>query len=250
MRAPFQIIAITATLIYGSVGSIANATPITWFAPTQQGNSNANFPTGTLYSNNFGVAFKTGPGSSYSLDWVKLGLSSSGVSGGPGATVKLALHNTTNAIAYSAVAGSSELAVDTLSFTLPTTTATSFDLNLDASQIPNVSNYVMSGNTAYSLSLYNPSVNLGMMRQTGYANGTTNAAYTVGDGFTALDTFRNNTANYSNSTTSFPTLDIYFGKTQSVPEPPSLALVASAIAAWWRGGAGGRNRPKLRSNRL
>ena len=235
MRAPFQIIAITATLIYGSVGSIANATPITWFAPTQQGNSNANFPAFTSFSNNFGVAFKTGPDSTYSLDWVKLGLNTSNVSGVPSATVKLALHNTNNAIAYSAVAGSIEYAVDTLSFTLPTTTSTSFDLNLDASQMPNVSNYVMSGNTAYSLILYNPSVNLGLMRQTGYANGTTNAAYTVGDGFTALDTFRNNTANYSNNATSFPTLTISFGKTQSVtvPDPSSLTLVASAIAAWW-----------------
>ncbi|MCX7110967.1 MAG: PEP-CTERM sorting domain-containing protein [Proteobacteria bacterium] len=233
MRASFQIIAITATLIYGSVGSIANATPITWFAPTQPGNSNVNFPAGTLYSNNMGVAFKTGPGSSYSLDWVKLGLNTSTVSGGPSATVKLALHNTTNDIAYSAVAGSTVYAVDTLSFTLPTTTATSFDLNLDASQMPNVSNYVMSGNTAYSLILYNPSVTLGLTRRTGYANGTTNAAYTVGDGFTALDTFRNNAANYTNTANSYPTLSISFGKTQSVPEPPSLALVASAIAAWW-----------------
>ena len=235
MRVPFQIMAITATLIYGSVGSSANADsiPWLWFGPTQQGNSNGNFPTFTNYTSNFGVAFKTGPGSSYSLDWVTLRLNSSVFSGGPSATVKLALHNTTNAIAYSAVAGSSELAVDTLSFTLPTTTATSFVLNLDASQIPNVSNYVMSGNTAYSLILYNPSVNLGVMRQTGYANGTTNAAYTVGDGFTALDTFRNNAANYTNTANSYPTLSISFGETQSVPEPPSLALVASAIAAWW-----------------
>ena len=238
MRAPFQIIAITATLIYGSVGSIANATPITWFAPTQPGNSNVNFPNfpaGTSYTSNVGVAFKTGPDSSYSLDWVKLGLNTSTVSGVPSATVKLALHNTTNAIAYSAVAGSTEYAVDTLSFTVPTTTSTNFVLNLDASQMPNVSNYVMSGNTAYSLILYNPSVNLGMTRETGYANGTTNAAYTVGDGFTALDTFRNNTANYSNNANSFPTLTISFGKTQSVtvPEPPSLTLAFSAIAAWW-----------------
>jgi hypothetical protein len=101
--------------------------------------------------------------------------------------------------------------------------------------MPNVSNYVMSGNTAYSLILYNPSVNLGLTRRTGYANGTTNDAYTVGDGFTALDTFRNNAANYTNTTNSYPTLSISFGKTQSVtvPEPPSLTLVASAIAAWW-----------------
>jgi hypothetical protein len=106
MRTPFQIITITATLIYGSVGSIANATPITWFAPTQPGNSNANFPAGTSYTSNFGVAFKTGPDSTYSLDWVKLGLNTSTVSGVPSATVKLALHNTTNDIAYSAVAGS------------------------------------------------------------------------------------------------------------------------------------------------
>jgi hypothetical protein len=211
----------------------AGLIPVTWFAPTQPGNSNANFPTGTLYSNNFGVAFQTGPGSGYAVDWVSLLLNTSTVSGGPTATVKLSLRDTTNATAYSAVAGSTEYAVDTLSFQLPTTTSTNFTLALDEAQIPNIANYVMSGNTAYALILYDPSVNFGMGRQTGYALNTTNNYYTVGAGFTALDTFRNNTANYSNNANSFPTLSISFGSTQTVPVPSTLALAVAMVPGWW-----------------
>lgn len=232
MRTPFQTIALLAIVMSGLVGNAAHAALVTWFAPTDTVNSNANFPVGTAYTNNFGVAFETGSNSGYSLDWVKLNLNSSTVTGGGNATFKLALRNTTNATAYSAVAGTTEYAVDTISFTLPSTTSTAFDLNLDASLIPNVASYVMSGNTAYSLILYSPSVNIGMGRHTGYANGTTNNFYTVGEGFTALDTFRNNSPNYQNTSSSFPTLGISFGSTESVPEPPPLALAVGGIVGW------------------
>lgn len=231
MRTPFQTIALLAIVMSGLVDHAAHAALITWFAPTDVVNSNANFPGGTNYTNNFGVAFKTGANISYSLDWVKLNLNSSNVAGG-NATVKLALRDTTNATAYSAVAGTTEYAVDTISFTVPPTTSTPFDLNLDASLIPNVASYVMSGNTAYSLILYSPTVNIGLGRRTGYANGTTNNFYTVSEGFTALDTFRNNIPNYSNSASSFPTLGISFGRTESVPEPSSLALAVGGIVGW------------------
>ena len=52
----------------------------------------------------------------------------------------------------------------------------------------------------------------------------------MSDGFVALDTFRNNIANYTNTTNSYPTLSIAFGTT-AVPEPGATAsLLAGAPA--------------------
>ncbi|MBU6222993.1 MAG: PEP-CTERM sorting domain-containing protein, partial [Planctomycetes bacterium] len=67
------------------------------------------------------------------------------------------------------------------------------------------------------------------LRTTGYANGTTNNFYTVSDGFVALDTFRNNTANYFNTTNSYPTLGIAFGTT-AVPEPSTSIMALAGLA--------------------
>ena len=233
MRPSFQKISLLAVVMYGLVGSAAHAAPITWFAKADPSNGSSSIPTGATYTSNLGVAFKTGPNSTYSLDWVNLELTSG--TANTDITVKLALHDATNDIAYSAVAGANEYAVDTLSFKTPATANTPFDLYLDASLIPNVSNYVMSGNTAYTLLLYNPSTSVALRRTHGYAENTTNNFYTVGGGFTALDTFRNNGPNYSNSPGSYVTFAISFGGTgpASVPEPPTLALAASAIAGWW-----------------
>jgi hypothetical protein len=52
-------------------------------------------------------------------------------------TVKLSLRDATNSTAYSAVAGATEYAVDTLNITMPTTSSTAFTLNLDPTTIPN-----------------------------------------------------------------------------------------------------------------
>jgi len=233
MRPSFKIIPLLAVVMYGLVGSAAHAAPITWFAPVDPANGSSSIPTIASYTSNLGVAFKTGPNSTYSLDWVNLELTSG--TANTDITVKLALHDATNDIAYSAVAGANEYAVDTLSFKTPATANTPFDLYLDASLIQNMSSYVMSGNTAYTLLLYNSSASVALRRRQGYAENTANDFYTVGGGFEALDTFRNNTPNYSNTTGSYVTFAISFGGTEpaSVPEPPTLALAASAIAGWW-----------------
>jgi hypothetical protein len=206
-----------------SVCGSARAVDITWFGPTDAMNSNANWPAvnGT-FSQNFGVAFQTGGSSSFTMDWVQLQLNTSSVTSGSG-SLRIAIRNTTNSTAYSAVAGTTEYAVDTINFTMPTSSATAFTLNLTAADIPNVTSYAMASNSAYALILYAPSVNIGMQRRTGYANGTTNNFYTVSNGFVALDTFRNNAANYSNNASSFPSLGISFGETV-VPEPSTWAL--------------------------
>ena len=202
----------------------------TWISPLMTG-SNANWPGGVngTYSQNFGIAFKTGSAGPFSMDWLQLILSSSGVTGGPTATLKVALRNTTNDIAYSAVAGTTEYALDTVSFTLPATTNTLFDVHFDLLGIPNLAAFEMQPDTSYALILYSPSVGIGMARHTGHANGTTNDKYTTSEGFAVLDTFRNNTANYMNTTNSHPTLSISFGAASAVPEPgPCVYLAAFA----------------------
>ena len=162
------------------------------------------------------------------MDWATIILNTSTVTAGS-ASFTLELRNTTNATAYSAVAGTSSYATDVVSFTMPTTTATSFTLSLTAADIPNISSYEMAADTAYSLILYAPSIGIGMGRTTGYASGTTNNNYTVNSEFSALNTFRNNST-YQNSGSSFPSLAISFGE-NTVPEPTSIFLTAFAGGA-------------------
>lgn len=209
-------------------GSVASAANVTWFGPSAASNSNASMITGTAYTQNFGVAFTTGTSGTYSMGWLNIGLNTSNVTTGTG-SFQVSLRNTTNSTPYSAVAGTTLYAADTISFTMPTSTATNFSLSLSPADFPNISSYVMSGTTSYSLILNSatPNPTFGLQRTTGYANGTTNNFYTVSDGFVALDTFRNNTANYTNTTNSYPTLSIAFGTT-AVPEPSTLALAAIA----------------------
>jgi hypothetical protein len=90
-----------------SSAPVANAAAVTWFTPTDASSSNANPPPGTSYTNNFGVAFTTGPSGNYRMGWVQLDLSTSNITTGSG-SFKLSLRNTTNSTAYSAAAGSTE----------------------------------------------------------------------------------------------------------------------------------------------
>lgn len=200
----------------------AKAVDITWFKPTEVMNSNVNWPAvnGT-YTQNCGVAFTTGGSGPFSMDWIELELNTSGVTAGA-ASLTIALRNTNNSTAYSAVASTTEYAKDIVTFSMPTSTHTSFKLRLTAAQIPNISAYDMGSSSTYALITYAPSVNIGMMRKTGYANGTTNNFYTTTNGFIPLDTFRNNSANYASGGSSYPTLGISFGAT--VPEPSTWAM--------------------------
>ena len=156
------------------------------------------------------------------MDWVKLLLNTSNITSGSG-SFKLSLRNTTNTTAYSAAAGATELAVDTVNFTMPTTTSTQAPLDLRAADIPNITNYTMAASTSYSLIIYNASATFAIERHSGYAQNTTNNFYTVSDGFTALNTFRNNNT-YNNNPSSYPSLPFSFGNTVNVPEPSTWAL--------------------------
>jgi hypothetical protein len=175
---------------------------------------------------------------------VKLGLNTSTVTSGSG-SVKVALHGTTNSTAYSAVASSVAYATDIVSFTMPTSTSTNFQLSLTAAELPSIASYLLQPNTAYSLILYGPSVNIGMQRKAGIANGATNSSYTVTNGFTMLDTFRNNSPNYTTATNSHPTIDISFGVTSAATAAaPGPLPILGALAGF---GASRQLRKRIKS---
>lgn len=197
---------------------------ITYISPSAASDSNVTWPSGTSYTNNLGIAFTTGSSGSFDIDWINLGLSTSGVTTGT-ASLKVALHAATNSTSYSAVAAPTAYATDTVSFSMPTTASTFFAVQLTSSDLANISNYSLQPGTSYALILYAPSANIGLQRKSGYANGTTNNAYNVTNGFTMLDTFKNNVANYSTSSSSYPSLDISFGaNSSSVPEPSVVGI--------------------------
>lgn len=209
-----------------------SASTVAWVEPSAASDTSASFPSGGTYTSNFGIVFKTGSSGTFSMDWLLLGLFSSGHTA-TSATLKVELREPTSSVPYQGVASTNVHTTDTVTLTMPGTTNTNFDVNLTAADAPNLMGFTMDPNTAYSLIVYSPSVGFTMRRKTGYSNGTTNDYYTVTDGFQVLDTFRNNTANYNNNPNSFPTLSIAFGGSgaASVPEPAGAGaalLVGSA----------------------
>lgn len=209
-------------------GSVAHAAPVTWFGPSQASNSNATW-TGSTDAQNYGVAFISGSSGPFSMGWMTIGLNtSSGATSGSG-SLTVELRNATSTTPYSAVSGTTIYASDRITFTSPTTVNANFFVNLSPADFPNISSFAMTASTGYALRLWGPSAGYGIQRTTGYLNGTTNNFYTVNDGFVALDTFRNNTANYTNNTNSYPTLSIAFGTT-AVPEPSAVALALVGMA--------------------
>ena len=229
LLASAAVAGIAAPLLFAGA---AHAIDVTWFAPTNAPNSNANWPGGTSFSNNLGVVFNAGTGSAgFEIDWIKLGLNTSTSTSGAG-SIRVALHGTTNSTAYSAAATSAQHALDVVTFTAPTSTATSFELMLRSPELPNISSFSMSPSTSYSLILYAPTGgSWGMGRTTGFANNTTNDFYTTSSGFVPLNILRNNTK-YSNNANSFPTIAISFGATNAPPPPqvPSPLPVAGLAA--------------------
>ncbi len=215
----------SALLASMAVATTALATNVTWFGSPAV-NSNATFSSGTGYTNNYGVAFTTGSSGTFTMSWLDLQLGQGSTVGNW--TLTVALHDTTNSTAYSAVAGSTAYATDTVTITAG---GTYFTANLTAAQLPNITSFAMQANTSYALILYDATSTSAISRTTGYASGTTNDFYTVGNGFTALNTFRNNST-YTNNTNSYPTLGISFGATASaVPGSGAMAMLGlSAIS--------------------
>jgi hypothetical protein len=207
----------------------------TLITPTDSPNSNGSWPAGSTYTDNFGYAFKTGPSGPFDIDGINISLFSSNVS--TSGSLTIAIHGTDNDTPYSAIASATAYATDTVNFTKPGTTSTNFDLNLTAAELPNITDFQLLSNTAYSLIAYAPSAGITMRRTTGYATGTTNDQYTVSNGFTVLDTFRDNVANYANLTgTSHPTFHFtLLGSSSSGPAPadvPGPLPILGALAGF------------------
>jgi hypothetical protein len=156
MRSIGGMVAVVGMLMFGSA---AQAAQVTWSGPSQAANSNATWTAGATTAQNYGVAFISGTASSYSMQWLSIGLntSSTGTSGSGSLVVEL--RDTTDLTPYSAVSGTTLYASDTITFSGPTTAATNFAVNLSAANFPNISSYAMTGTTGYSLRLWGPSAN-------------------------------------------------------------------------------------------
>jgi hypothetical protein len=234
--------------VSGFCATTASGTPVAYVAGPGSAatNGSSTIPTGTTYTTNLGYAFKRDGSGSFSIDWIKLELTSGATSGS--GSFKISINGTDNATSLSAVASSTVYAADTVNFTTPATANTPFFLELSAAAIPNIAAAVLSNtpptpNTAYSIFVNNASGSgIALRRRQGLADGDAAiAAYTVTNGFTVLDTFRNNTPNYHTQSgppaSSFVAFAMSFGTTQATPIPeidPSgvgsvLALVSGAL---------------------
>jgi hypothetical protein len=226
----------------GFCATTASGTPVAYVAgPTGVDlNGSSSISSGTTYTTNLGYAFKTGGSGTFDIDWIKLELTSSAASGS--GSFKIWINGTDNDTPLSAVASSTVYAADTVNFTTPGTANTPFDLILNAADLPNISAYSLLSDTPYSIFVNSASGSaIALRRQQGLASGNDAiAAYDVTNGFTVLDTFRNNTPNYSNSQgppVSYAVFAMSFGTTQSAPVPeidPNgvgsvLALVSGAL---------------------
>lgn len=228
-----------AVAVSGVCATTASGSPVAYVAgPTANGS--ATIQSGTAFTTNLGYAFKTGGSGPFSIDWVKLELTSGATSGS--GSFKIWINGTDNDTPLSAVASSTVYAADTVNFTTPGTANTPFVLELGAVDLPNISAYSLLSNTAYSIFVNSATGSgIALRRQQGLASGNDAiAAYTVTNGFTVLDTFRNNTPNYANSQgppVSYAAFAMSFGTTQAAAVPeidPSgvgsvLALVSGAL---------------------
>lgn len=217
-----------AAIALCGVAGATQAQTVTYLGPNTAANGSGTISTITSYTSNLGVAFVTGSSGPFSIDWMNLGLTSS-LGASTSISFKVALRDTTDNTPYSAVAGPTELAVDTVTFALPVPSNTPFDLELAAAAIPNISAYTMQSSTAYSLIVYNASAALALRRTQGIAENTTNDSYSSGAGFVALNTFRNNVY-WNNAPGSYPNIHITFGA-NAIPEPSTLGFTGLLLAA-------------------
>jgi hypothetical protein len=219
--------AILALMVFGACATPALGATVAYVSlPTGITNGSSSISSGTTYTTNLGYAFKTGSSGTFEIDWIKLELQSGATSGS--GSFKIWINGTDNDTPYLAVASSTVYAADTVNFTAPATANTPFELVLSSADLTNISAFSLQPNTAYSLFVNSASGSaIALRRVQNLANGTTNDQYDVTNGFTMLDTFRNNTPNYANSQgppVSHAVFGISFGTTAAIPEPSALAL--------------------------
>jgi hypothetical protein len=212
----------------GSLPSSVSAGPVTFVTLKNAPDGSASIQSGMDYTTtSLGYAFKTGSSGPFDIDWVTMNLTSGAAAAS--ATFKISIHGTNNQTAYLAIPNSTVYASDTVTVTTPGTTNTPFDVTFTSAEIPSIANLSLLSNTSYSLFVNSQSgAGIALRRKQGVPVNTTNDEYTVTNGFVMLDTFRNNTPNYTNSPGSYPAFAMSFGGTASapsaVPEPATLAI--------------------------
>jgi hypothetical protein len=219
--------AIFALMVFGACATPALGATVAYVSlPTGITTGSSSISPGTTYTTNLGYAFKTGSSGTFEIDWIKLELQSGATSGS--GSFKIWINGTDNDTPYLAVASSTVHAADTVNFTTPATANTPFELVLSSADLTNISAFSLQPNTAYSLFVNSASGSgIALRRVQGLAAGTANDQYDVTNGFTMLDTFRNNTPNYATiqgSPVSHAVFGISFGTTAAIPEPSALAL--------------------------
>jgi hypothetical protein len=215
--------------------STASASIVVPYISMTNLNGAASWPSGTAYNNNVGIVFQSGPTGPYPIDWIQLDLSTSSYTGGGPVSLTLSLRNATSSTAYSAAAGTTEYATDTITFSTPAASLQFFTLTLTSTQIPNITGYDLAADTVYSLVFYNPTAPIAIRRNNGTTANTANTLYTVDEGFTMLNTLRNNST-ASSSAIGAPAYAISLGtfENPAVPEPGTWAAAALLVgtAAW------------------
>jgi hypothetical protein len=227
MRLATSISVVFLALGLVSLPSSVSAGLITYVTPKNAPNGSSSIATGTAYTTNLGYAFKTGSSGPFDIDWITMNLTSTAAAGS--ASFKISIHGTNNETAYQAIPNSTVYASDTVTVTTPGTSGTPFDVTFTSADIPNITNFQLASNTAYSLFVNSQSgASIALRRTQGLAANTTNDEYTVTSGFVMLDTFRNNTPNYAPTAGSYATFAMSFGGTaaasSAVPEPATLAI--------------------------
>jgi hypothetical protein len=200
------------------------AKAVSFIAPLDAGNGSSSIQAGTTYMTNLGYAFITGPSGPFDITGINISLTS-GASSGSG-SFNISLNGTDNTTPYSAVASSTVYAADTVTFTTPATANTAFDLTLTAANLPNIIGFQLLSNTPYSLFVNSQSGSGIALRRTQGLSSNTNDRYSVSNGFTMLDTFRNNTPHYrtnTSSATSYVTFQMsLLGSSSSGPSTPDV----------------------------
>jgi hypothetical protein len=218
------------TVACGLFASSVSAAVVTFVSPKNAANGSSSIQSGTDYTTNLGYAFKTGPSGPFDIDWVTMSLTSGSV--GASVSFKISIHGTNNDTPYAAIPDATVYASDTVTVTTPGTANTPFDKTFTAADIPNITNYRLESNKAYSIFVNSAAGGgIALRRRQGLAENTANDEYNVTSGFTMLDTFRNNSPNYRTNSTdpnTQVTFAISFGGTASasgaVPEPTTMAL--------------------------
>lgn len=232
--------------VFAATLSAASAALVVPYVSLTNMTSSQTWPSGADYTDNLGFVFKTGSSGPFPIDWVDLSLSTSSYPDGGPVSLTLSLRDATSSTAYSAFAGTTAYATDTFSFNTPTTNNTNFKLSLTAAELPNITGYDLAADTVYSLVLYSPSATIALRRATTSGlNNTANGLYDMGEGFTMLNSFRDNRAvvigSVPNLTTNSVAYGIAFGSYENpvpVPEPGTWAaaalLAGGAAYVRWR----------------